>query len=140
MAGTLDYVQKGEAITAEKWNALVERINALEQRRSFDFRVPVRVRPQSGGSNVALCSINSNNWTLDEENYYYTTATLLDAYGQSSGKTIEVYAPYYATSHPGVVAGSRWYVVFIDDRWTLIPRSGALSMSLSNNVLTIEIS
>lgn len=44
MAGSLDYVRRGEAITAEKWNALVERINALEQRQTFDFRAPRKAR------------------------------------------------------------------------------------------------
>ena len=44
MAGMLDYVRKGEAITAEKWNALVERINALEQRQTFDFSTPQKNR------------------------------------------------------------------------------------------------
>lgn len=52
MTGTLDYVRKGEPITAEAWNALVERINALEQRPSFGFGVSRR--PKGGGDKREL--------------------------------------------------------------------------------------
>ena len=64
MAGTLDYVQKGEAITAEKWNALVERINALEQGTCFGFGVTRR--PKGGGGPVLKPCRLLSSWAQND--------------------------------------------------------------------------
>ena len=73
MAGTLDYVQKGEAITAEKWNALVERINALEQRRTFDFRAPRKARGGDEGDIFKPFRLLST-WAQDSAGVWYGRA------------------------------------------------------------------
>lgn len=45
MAKQIETVQRGQAITAEAWNALVERINRLERDR-FSMTVPPRIPKQ----------------------------------------------------------------------------------------------
>lgn len=134
MAGTLDYVQKGEAITAEKWNALVERINALEQRPNFGFGV--HKRPKGGGGEpLALVAVpgwgwsssgTSTTWTQDANGVYYTTkARIVDETTLQRG-TDNVVA--YMTNVPRTdgfrktlpsIYYNRW-AIFRNQRWELI--------------------
>lgn len=124
MAGTLDYVQKGEAITAEKWNALVERINALEQRPNFGFGVSRR--PKGGGDKIAAFWLPSSaNWSIDANGVYYTDyARFLDL---STGDQIipgdHSYVSVYAGAGLGELneqGGSRRWCAFKNNRWELI--------------------
>lgn len=134
MAGTLDYVRKGEAITAEKWNALVERINALEQRQTFDFRAPRKARG-GGGEKLALVavlgwggspSVTSTTWAQDANGVYYTTkARFVDETTLSRGtENITVYMTDVprADSFRKTYSGS-WYnrwAVYRNNRWELL--------------------
>lgn len=48
MTAKIDNVKKGERITAEAWNELVERVNALERKQTFNFTVQPRPKAPGG--------------------------------------------------------------------------------------------
>ena len=130
MAGTLDYVQKGEAITAEKWNALVERINALERRPSFGFGV--HKRPKGGGGEplalVAIRGYYTNNpwghWVQDSNGVWHMpTAKFVDEITLTRGtENVDVYmtrALDYTFKNLGNAWFNRW-AVYRNNRWELL--------------------
>ena len=130
MAGTLDYVQKGEAITAEKWNALVERINALEQRPSFGFGV--HKRPKGGGGEplalVAIRGYYTNNpwghWVQDSNGVWHMpTAKFVDEITLTRGtENVDVYMTRALDStfkNLGNAWFNRW-AVYRNNRWELL--------------------
>lgn len=130
MAGTLDYVQKGEAITAEKWNALVERINALEHRPNFGFGV--HKRPKGGGGEplalVAIRGYYTNNpwghWVQDSNGVWHMpTAKFVDEITLTRGtENVDVYMTR-ALDNTFKNLGNAWYnrwAVYRNNRWELL--------------------
>lgn len=129
MAGTLDYVQRGEAITAEKWNALVERINALEQRPSFGFGVSRR--PKGGGDPLALVAIrgyyDTNPWGLWKQDskgvWHMPTAKFVDETTLARGaEDVDVYMTR-ALDDRFKALGNSWFnrwAVYRNKRWELL--------------------
>ena len=118
MAGTLDYVKRGEAITAEKWNALVERINALEQRQTFDFRAP---RKGGGGVKVALAQILWNWSKRAGESVYSASAHLVEPATKAvdESKSILVYSSSGYRSGTWNANELRW-IASVGGVWQLI--------------------
>ena len=130
MAGSLDYVRRGEAITAEKWNALVERINALEQERSFSFGVQKRPKG-GGGTNVKLAQLTSAFSTVQGRMQATgkivvngTPTTDVVIFTQPGISFISYYAP-----------GMFCYCYQDESEWRIFVQSAELKASVSNNAL-----
>lgn len=105
MNSRIDNVKKGERITAEAWNELVERVNALERRQAFNFTVPQKQKPVV---TLALFAITWN-WTNDANNVPYASASPVDTRTGAVGEeTVTVFAPNGYGSGQGVLR--RWCV------------------------------
>lgn len=115
MTGTLDYVQRGEAITAEKWNALVERVNALEQRPSFGFGVSRR--PRGGGPEIRPCRLVSA-WTQGASGVWQGRAVfIIPETGRPDPSFIfDVYCPAATGKPEGEAYSWRFWAAYDKER------------------------
>lgn len=113
MNSRIDNVKKGERITAEAWNELVERVNALERRQAFNITVPQKQKPIV---TLALFAITWN-WTNDDNNVPYASASPVDTRtGAVSQDVVTVFAPNGYGAGQGVER--RWCVW--RGRWELV--------------------
>lgn len=116
MAGTLDYVHKGEAITAEKWNALVERINALEQETCFGFGVTRR--PKGGGGPVLKPCRLLSSWAQNDAGVWQGRACfIIPETGRPDPSFVfDVYCPAASGRPEGEPYSWRFWAAYDKDR------------------------
>lgn len=135
MSSKLDTVRKGQKITAEAWNELVERVNALERRQAFNFTVPQKQKPVVA---LALFAITWN-WTNDANNVPYASASIVDTRtGAVSQDVVTVFAPNGYGSGQGVER--RWCVW--RGRWELCEKDAPELTLLTKTVvagLTVSV-
>ena len=135
MSAKIDSVRRGQFITAESWNELVERVNALEaaQARRFDFTV----QKQKPVVALALFAITWT-WTNDANNVPYASASIVDTRtGAVSQDVATVFAPNGYGSGQGVER--RWCVW--RGRWELCEKSLNLQFNwfIQDSALYVEI-
>ena len=115
MTAKIETVRKGQKITAEAWNELVERVNALERRQAFNFTVPQKQKPVV---TLALFAITWN-WTNDANNVPFASASIVDT---RTGAVSQVVATVFAPNGYGAGQGveRRWCVW--RGRWELVTK------------------
>ena len=148
MTSKLDYVRKGQTISANAWNELVERVNALERRPSFDFLVPQKQKPTIS---LALFAITWN-WALDANGVAFASASPVDTQPLDvSQDVVTVYAPN--GTGDGAAANVEWRWCVWRGRWELVEKKPAepdptlysqsvitnLMVNVSNDRLVISI-
>lgn len=75
MTAKLDEVKKGDRITAEAWNDLVRRVNALENQQRFNFVVP----PKGGKSSINLRFMRLiSDWTRNDAGTWQANAYFIN--------------------------------------------------------------
>ena len=120
MTSKLDYVRKGQTISANAWNELVERVNALERRPSFDFLVPQKQKPTIS---LALFAITWN-WALDANGVAFASASPVDTQTLDvSQDVVTVYAPN--GTGDGAAANVEWRWCVWRGRWELCEEPAA---------------
>lgn len=135
MAKKIDTVQRGQAITAEAWNALIERINQLE-RDKFSMTLPTRMPKAMLAARPMLLA---TNWLKqDNETMWRATAYFIDSStgeADTSG-TVDVVAPTYTENKPAGEANKwKFWAVWRKGRWETMQETVETS-DLSFNVYT----
>lgn len=74
MTAKLDEVKKGDRITAEAWNDLVRRVNAIENLQRFNFTVPPKASKSLNLRFMRLCS----SWTRNEAGTWQADAYFIN--------------------------------------------------------------
>lgn len=92
-----------------------------------------------GGAGIRLCRQINTTWNQDSSGYFYTAVKFLDQYGADTSDSGTVYAPVNYSIAPSTRNDSRYYAVWRVDRWEMIPRMANLYVSVSNNVLYLNI-
>lgn len=136
MNSRIDNVKKGERITAEAWNELVERVNALERRQAFNFTVPQKQKPVV---TLALFAITWN-WSNDASGVPYASAKQIDTRTLAVGnESVTVFAPNGYGAGSATSAQWRWCVW--RGRWELCEKSfnPQFNWFIQDSALYVEI-
>ena len=115
----LDHVQKGQAITADAWNKIVDRLNTPIE---VSIKRTRRMK-SSDGVEIRLARLASS-WSYDNTaKAYHATACFYDNGSAQTGYTFDVYAPAVsnsATLARQVVNSTRFWIIFRNNRWELL--------------------
>ena len=130
----LDYVRRGEPITADAWNKLVARAN-----KPLDVSI-VRTRraKSSDGVEIRLARLESAWSTYDATvKTYHSTACFYDNGVADTDNTFAVYAPAvssYDTLSRQVVKSTRFWIIFRNNRWELLIYNDPLIRSVTGGL------
>lgn len=130
----LDYVRRGEPITADAWNKLVARAN-----KPLDVSI-VRTRraKSSDGVEIRLARLESAWSTYDATvKTYHATACFYDNGVADTDNTFAVYAPAvssYDTLSRQVVKSTRFWIIFRNNRWELLIYNDPLIRSVNGGL------
>ena len=121
MVAKLDDVRKGQLITADAWNTIVERVNTLEaeKARRFDFLAPKKPKTNIDIRPARLASA----WAQNAAGVWQATANFIVDDVVDTSSAVDVYAPI-ATSDPGGTVNTTRFYVLWRGRWELLPTGG----------------
>ena len=116
MAKTIDTVQRGQTITAEAWNTLVERINRLERDR-FIMTAP----PRTPKRPLAKTFVLKTEWEKQDGIWQADARPIDSATGETDtddSKIVKVYAPLDTGEKPaGEAQKWKFWAIWKNNRW-----------------------
>lgn len=126
----LDYVRRGEPITADAWNKLVARAN-----KPLDVSI-VRTRraKSSDGVEIRLAQLTTGLVWDSTARIYKATARYYDnGRPDTSGYTFDVYAPAISsnTTASRYTLNTRVWIIARNDRWELLETNDPLTRSVT---------
>ena len=133
MARQLNTVTKGQPLTAEAWNALVDRVNLLD-RQSFDFTVPPKNKGKKGGSGD--CSIVAGEGI--------SVAVNLNNEYTISNKGVLRVGTYVSTGAPGNITHTEFILqnqekyLYFESKWFSARTRNAGEAFITPNVAAIR--
>lgn len=115
----LDHVQRGQAITAEAWNKIVDRLNTPQD---VSIKRTRRVK-SSDGVEIRLAQLTTGfSWDSTASIYKATARYYDNGRPDTSGNTFELYAPAVTASATAsrLTTGTRVWIIARNDRWELL--------------------
>lgn len=115
----LDHVQRGQAITAEAWNKIVDRLNTPQD---VSIKRTRRVK-SSDGVEIRLAQITKGfSWDSTARIYKATARYYDNGRPDTSGNTFDLYAPAISSSETAsrITLNTRVWIIARNDRWELL--------------------
>lgn len=115
----LDHVQRGQAITAEAWNKIVDRLNTPQD---VSIKRTRRVK-SSDGVEIRLAQLTTGfSWDSTAKIYKATARFYDNGRPDTSGNTFTLYAPAVTASATAsrFTTGTRVWIIARNDRWELL--------------------
>lgn len=140
MTAKIDNVKKGERITAEAWNELVERVNALEKRQAFNFTV--QQRPRAAKPLVVKPFRLRSYWTKAAGAVYTAQAIEIDPKTQANAQgavLVDVYSVTGGAPPEGAPYSWLFYAVWNEERerWESLQQPQIKEPAISGDYITV---
>ena len=126
----LDHVQRGQAITAEAWNKIVDRLNTPQD---VSIKRTRRVK-SSDGVEIRLAQITKGfSWDSTARIYKATARYYDNGRPDTSGNTFDLYAPAITASDTAsrFTLNTRVWIIARNDRWELLETNDPLARSVT---------
>lgn len=115
----LDHVQRGQAITAEAWNKIVDRLNTPQD---VSIKRTRRVK-SSDGVEIRLAELTTRfSWDSTARIYKATARFYDNGRPDTSGNTFDLYAPAVTESATAsrLTTSTRVWIIARNGRWELL--------------------